>query len=355
MRLKRYIIKIIIVTLAFYLAFHFNFHWIYIILAFKIVIDVFVVIDYFTLNYAVSFFGFALSLAFKVLTFFSRFFFDKSFYQLLLINSKKYKIHQYAFFRAFKQELIKLSKTDAYLLTRIFNKKKPLITNQIIYQIQGGKYHLIYNYFAWQYSQLYQDAQVFSVDYRMDSQYLNSLEDIIEGYNYLLKNYQPENIIIVADTIGCSLALSLIQSLKKDKNKLPKLVILSSPLLEWQMWATTYERKTYLDVLLGKTYLNFNRKLSFDSIYQLPYKIYPEKSLFEQDFSGLMPILIQVGGNEMLVGDSIKFYNTFRHKNVDLDIFIYSGMYHNFYLMTPFVTKESRRAYQRIEEKIKKV
>lgn len=352
MRLKRYVIKLIVIILAVMLAKYFNYEWFYVLLGIKITIDLFVVVDYFTLNYAVSFIGFALSLAFKVLTFFTRLFFNKSVYEFLINNKQTYKPDEYAFFNAFKQEVIPLSKSQGYLLTRVFKKKQVHTTNKIIYQIQGSTYHKIYNYYAWQYSQLYQDAEVFSVDYRMDLHYLTSLEDIIEGYYYLLENYDAKDIIVVADGIGASLALSLAQYLKQNKNKLPKLVILSSPLLDWKMSNPTYHQKTYLDVLLGKTYLNFTRKLSFENIYQLPYKSYPSISLFEQDFSGLMPILIQVGANEMLVGDTMKFYNTFHHQKVDLDIYIYSGMYHNFYLITPLITKESRRAAQRIEEKI---
>ena len=65
------------------------------------------------------------------------------------------------------------------------------------------------------------------------------------------------------------------------------------------------------------------------------------------DFRGFPPMLIQVGGNEMLLSDSVGVAAKAREQGVKLRISIYEGMFHDFqlaYLSIP----ESKQAWEEV-------
>ena len=59
-----------------------------------------------------------------------------------------------------------------------------------------------------------------------------------------------------------------------------------------------------------------NRKLS----YKIP--------AIEEDLAGLPPMLIQVGGDEILLSDFIKLSEKAKNDGVDVKLEIYSDMWH---------------------------
>ena len=147
-------------------------------------------------------------------------------------------------------------------------------------------------------------GEVYFVNYRLAPAhvYPAALEDAVAVYKELLnRGIKGENIILTGDSAGGNLAVELALYLKENKLPQPGVIALASP------W-TTFEHKKGTsryyndekDVILGKgTPLNIPVK---DAKYKgkLSRKD-PRLSPIYADLSGLPPMLIQAGGNELFL------------------------------------------------------
>ena len=152
-------------------------------------------------------------------------------------------------------------------------------------------------------------GEVFFVNYRLAPAYVYpaALEDAVAVYKELLnRGIKGENIILTGDSAGGNLAVELSLYLKENKLPQPGVIALASP------W-TTFEHKKGTsryyndekDVILGKgTPLNIPVK---DAKYKgkLSRKD-PRLSPIYADLSGLPPMLIQAGGNELFLTESVR-------------------------------------------------
>ncbi len=66
----------------------------------------------------------------------------------------------------------------------------------------------------------------------------------------------------------------------------------------------------------------------------------PHQSLISPlfaDLHGLPPLLIQVGGDELLLSDSIRFFDQAKQAGVDVTLEVYAGMWHVWQTMAPYL------------------
>lgn len=212
---------------------------------------------------------------------------------------------------------------------------------------------------------------LFSFNYKLapEAIYPAQLNDAVKAWDYLmLLGYGAKDVILIGDSAGGNLALSLTLKLKETGRILPGAIILYSPWTDMTMSGKSYISKQKLDPVLTREYISTCRAryiIGQDTIPEksesLPaedeniasiiedheknsaeYNEYPAldnpliSPLFG-DFENFPPVYIQVGTNEILYSDSEALYKKLLSQNVRVQFSPFKGMWHVFQ-MTPLKT-----------------
>lgn len=190
---------------------------------------------------------------------------------------------------------------------------------------------------------LHTGMEVLAFEYRLapENMYPAALNDARSVWDYIMKKgYGARDVILAGDSAGGNLALELCLTLKKEKRFLPKALILMSPWTDMTMTSETYVTCKDIDPMLTREYINAVRgayaghDADFSSTRYSP--------LFA-DFTGFPPTLIQVGENEILLGDSEKLAEKMRMYGTYVTFEKYEECWHVFQQMP------IRRAYRALE------
>ncbi len=177
---------------------------------------------------------------------------------------------------------------------------------------------------------------VFCFDYRLAPEYPYpaALEDAVKAWDYLmLLGYGARDVIVMGDSAGGNLALTLTVKLKEQGRILPRGLVLLSPWTDLTASGKTHESRAEVDPVLNAEYLQeMTENYAAGRNYENPL-ISP---LFA-DLSGFPPTYIQAGDNEILLSDSILLQKKMVKANVSVKLDVYEGMWHVFQ-MSPFKT-----------------
>lgn len=211
--------------------------------------------------------------------------------------------------------------------------------DRAILQLHGGAYTrsledngITYRRAAVQYSKL-SGAGVLTVDYRVapEHPFPAALEDALLAYKWLLdEGYQPEHIIIAGDSAGGGLTLAMTLYLRDHQMPMPAALITMSAWtnLNYKRWTPPY---------VGDE--------KADNPYISP--VYGE-------YHGFPPMLMQAGGDEVLVDDTIRVAEKAKDAGVYVKQTIYPDMFHVFQMLFP-VLPESNTAWHEVEEFINEI
>lgn len=223
----------------------------------------------------------------------------------------------------------------------------------VVLQLHGGAYAIgfmdVYRDIALKYSRLARGVSVLSVDYRIapDNHYPAALEDALAAWEWLMqRGYDARNVIVAGDSAGGNLALALTLKLRDAGRALPRALVLMSPWADMTGQGASYTFNFHNDPMFGSSAGGDN----------LPENAYadgadltdPCLSPVFADYTGFPPMLIQVGGWEMLLSDSRTVAASARGAGADVTLTEYDGMFHMFQLLGG-LTPESRRAWAEVE------
>lgn len=226
-------------------------------------------------------------------------------------------------------------------------------STQLIFHIHGGAFFLgslgTHRAFMSELAVKTQ-MQVLHIDYPLapEQRYPDIGDAIYDVYQMLLdQGTLPKDIIVSGDSCGANLALALLLRLKsEDRSQLPSGLILMSP---------------FLDLTLTSESLRYNQKhdalLSIEALeagiqYYVPKNIdrsIPELSPLYGDFEGLPPTLVQIGSKEILLDDASRFYEKAKEADVKVSYKLYTGMWHNFQMFSPWFD-EAKQALSDVAE-----
>lgn len=219
-------------------------------------------------------------------------------------------------------------------------------------------------------------------NYRLapENVYPAQLEDALKAWDYLmLLGYGAKDIILIGDSAGANLALSLTLNLKETGRILPGAMVLYSPWTDMTMSGKSYSTKKKLDPVLTKEYIEQcsaryiygtdtipkkNKKVEKPSdvdkiengtdiannsdivsdnmnetvnTYNPPELSSPLVSPLFGNHEDFPPVYIQVGANEILYNDAEALYKKLLSENVRVQFDVFKGMWHVFQ-MTPLKT-----------------
>ena len=177
---------------------------------------------------------------------------------------------------------------------------------------------------------------VLSFDYRLapEHPYPAATQDAMRVWNYLmLLGYGARDIILAGDSAGGNLALSLTLKLKEEGRLLPRGLVLMSPWTDLTSSGKSHHTKAEIDPVLNAAYLAemINNYAPGENLRD------PMISPLFGSYEGFPPTYIQVGGNEILLDDSVLLYKKLLKANVSVKLDVFKGMWHVFQ-MSPFKT-----------------
>ncbi len=188
------------------------------------------------------------------------------------------------------------------------------------------------------------------IDYRLAPEnevFPAALEDATKTYQWLISKMKipPKNVIIAGDSAGGGLSLALLLNLKNNNIALPAAAICLSPWTDLTLSGNSIKANADQDPFISLEVLEFYAKTGLMGKNPRDPLISP---LFG-DFTGLPPILIQVGTAECLLDDSIRVAKIAKKAGVDMTLDIWDDMVHVFQIFAS-VAPESQEAIKKMGE-----
>lgn len=151
-------------------------------------------------------------------------------------------------------------------------------------------------------------------------------------YRYALGlGYKPEHIAFTGDSAGGGIALSTLLMLKDDGDPLPAVGAFFSPCTDMTLSGDSHKTRLKADPCTPK---------GANETY-LPYYVgggdprHPYASPLFGELRGLPPMILQVGEDETLLDDSVRFAQRAREAGVTAKLHTWKGLFHCFPLLAP--------------------
>ena len=201
-------------------------------------------------------------------------------------------------------------------------------------------------------------VQCILIDYDLAPEYIYPTQqnqayslwtDIVEN-----QGFKPENIILGGDSAGGNLVLSLCLRLRDEGKALPRALYLISPWTDMLAAGKSYENNYAVDPMFGKKKVVLDDETKarlLDSDMYMWCKGADRKdplvSPVYGEFDGFPPALMTVGGDEILLDDTMTIAEKMRAKGIEVRVICDQKMFHIYplyYKMFP----ESKKAYRKI-------
>ncbi|KAJ1664096.1 hypothetical protein IW140_004309 [Coemansia sp. RSA 1813] len=171
-----------------------------------------------------------------------------------------------------------------------------------------------------------------------DHVFPRALHDVYSSYNHLLEHsgFKSKNIVFVANSAGCNLALGAMQLALMHGRPMPAGCVLVSPLLDLTMAQDSWRRNQDHCVLplvplaeghcLSRVYFGPTAAAGTDAfVKQLRH---PLLSPLFCDAAGFPPMQVQVGGDEVLLDEAKDFVRRANKSNVLAELVVYPQQNH---------------------------
>lgn len=179
----------------------------------------------------------------------------------------------------------------------------------------------------------------FNMDYRLapEHPYPAGLDDAVATYRYVLgQGFTADQLVVGGESAGGNLTVALLLKLRELGLPLPAGAYLLSPWLDLTLAGESYEARAPHDPLITRAALDrcvtayLGDSASTDDPLVSPVKA---------DLSGLPPLFIQVGTDELFLSDSTTFAGRAALAGIDVELHVWAEMVHAwplFHLALPF-------------------
>lgn len=176
-------------------------------------------------------------------------------------------------------------------------------------------------------------CRLFLPAYRLAPEYPfpAGLEDICSVYQNMIQHYNiaPQSIVLAGDGAGAALTVAVIQKLQERGLPLPAALVLISPWLDLSCSSKEMHALRKRDKFLAKDALigAARRYTTADNLQN------PLVSPLYGSFSGLPPVFIQCGSEELLAADAAALAQKIGAAGGSVELDIWQGMWHFFQAM----------------------
>ncbi len=189
-------------------------------------------------------------------------------------------------------------------------------------------------------------VRTLALDYRLapEHPFPAAVDDATGAYRWLLaQGYAPAHIVVAGDSAGGGLVAATLVALRDGDTPLPAGAALLSPWTDLSDPERTWERRASEDLLLTPDALHAGAR---DYLHGRDPRT-PLASPRYADLRGLPPLLIQVGGDELLLDNTEAFAAHAQAAGVDTRLEVWPGLFHVWHMMASYLP-EARQAIDRV-------
>ena len=189
---------------------------------------------------------------------------------------------------------------------------------------------------------------IHSIDYRLapSHPYPAALDDAIHAWKTIVADNPDSQIILGGDSAGGGLSLALMMRLRDEESRLPDAAVLFSPWTDLTCSSQTYRTMAKADPMIPTTATNH---CAGHYVPDSANRKNPYISPMFGDFTGLPRTLILVGDREILLDDSRKVGEKAKAAGVEIEVDIWPGMFHDWWLFGVAVP-ESKQCLRKVAE-----
>lgn len=228
----------------------------------------------------------------------------------------------------------------------------------VIFYIHGGGFVLsieetIHHHSYLPHLSAATNSTVYEVDYRVapEHPYPAAPDDVFTAYMGLLEmGVEPQDICVMGDSAGGTLALSLLLRLKDMKLPLPAgAVVFSAPAAPVTS-VNSFHTREEVDLMFTKDTLKHVYAPAYTRYQNSidPY-LYPLYGCYK----GFPPMLIFVGGREMLYDHSVLIANKAKKSGVDVILDVQEDMLHGYTILLDLY-EEAHVAMEKVTDFMRK-
>jgi acetyl esterase/lipase len=191
------------------------------------------------------------------------------------------------------------------------------------------------------------------LDYRLapEHPFPTPLEDCVSAYLALLEaGIMPQNIIIMGDSAGGNLVLTTLLKLRENGVPLPAAGVCLSPVTDLAMTGESFHTKASVEIMFKPSMA----RLMYPLYYGTLNPQYPLISPLYADLKGLPPLFIQVGTDEILLDDAVRFAERAKAAGVDVTLEVWQGMWHVWQICAPFMP-EAQQAIDTLSAFVRRI
>jgi len=183
-------------------------------------------------------------------------------------------------------------------------------------------------------------APVYSIDYRLapEHPYPAAIDDVTEAIRALGESTVGSGIVLAGDSAGGTIALLAAQRLKRDSGHRIAGIALVSPIADLRCTSATYEQFGAADPFISRQRL----KADISQFLRNADPSDPDVSPALADLSALPPIFIQVGSEEVLLGDTLALERAANKASVPVTVKIWPGMIHVWHAFPKYLEDSDR-------------
>lgn len=158
-----------------------------------------------------------------------------------------------------------------------------------------------------------------------------ALDDSLKAYQWLLsRGVLSSNIVFAGDSAGGGLCLATLLALRDKGISLPAGAVALSPWTDLRCTGASYLSNAGKCLSPDGTWTAFSKHYVGEHDPGLPWI-----SPLYGDLHGLPPILIYVGGDEILLDDSVRFAEKAKDAGVDVTLRVGKGLFHCYPVCAP--------------------
>lgn len=191
------------------------------------------------------------------------------------------------------------------------------------------------------------------VDYRLAPEFPfpAGLEDCLAAYHWLLsQGVDAKRIVVLGDSMGGYLTISALLELRNKGLPLPAGAVCISPVADPLCSGESMQTNANKDALLSPKFMR-----GCMSMYVGDHRLDdPILAPLTADLSGLPPVLIQVGENEILLDDARRFHQRAITQGGEVTLEVWPTMWHDWHVCAPALP-ESMSAIAKIGEFVGRV
>jgi acetyl esterase/lipase len=191
------------------------------------------------------------------------------------------------------------------------------------------------------------DAPVLVANYRLLPKHsvAMALDDCYDAYRWLRdRGYRPEQIVVVGDSAGGYLAMSLVQRLQREDGEVPAALVGISPLLQLAAGPKQAHSNMRTDAIFPPNAMDalvalITRAARADATGRAAAPLYEPLDHVEP---GLPQTLIHVSGSEVLLHDAQLAVQKLVLAGVPAQVRVWPGQVHDFQVVAPLVPEAVR-------------